>query len=233
MATPMSAILSAGASFTPSPVMATMWPLRRRISTSRTLSSGATRAMTPMSSIAASASSSDIAANSAPVIARPSMPSWRAMASAVTAWSPVIIRTWMPAECAFAMASRRLGARRVDDADQRQELEVGHERQQVRVRVEGGRVEVPLGGGHDPQALRAESLVLGQVRARGPGRPGTASPSGPMRRRGARQELVGGALDVGADDGLARVVLHAVERGHELVGRVERQRRRRADTARG
>ena len=28
IATPMSAFLSAGASFTPSPVMATMWPLR-------------------------------------------------------------------------------------------------------------------------------------------------------------------------------------------------------------
>ncbi len=51
IATPMSAVLRAGASFTPSPVMATMWPLRRRISTRRTLSSGATRAMTPMSSI--------------------------------------------------------------------------------------------------------------------------------------------------------------------------------------
>ena len=68
------------------------------MSTRWTLSSGATRAMTPMSSIWPSASSSLIAANSAPVIARPSMPSWLAIASAVTAWSPVIIRTWMPAD---------------------------------------------------------------------------------------------------------------------------------------
>ena len=58
----------------------------------------------------------------------------------------------------------RLGAWRVDDADEGEELEVGHGRQQIGVRVEGRRVEVPLGGGQDPQALRAELLVLGQVR---------------------------------------------------------------------
>ncbi|MEZ4715952.1 MAG: hypothetical protein R2851_07670 [Caldilineaceae bacterium] len=42
-------------------------------------------------------SSSDMAANSAPVSAVPVMPSSRPMAAAVTAWSPVIMRTWMPA----------------------------------------------------------------------------------------------------------------------------------------
>ena len=46
-----------------------------------------------------------MAANSAPVIARPVMPSWRAIASAVTAWSPVIMRTWMPAAWAIAIAA--------------------------------------------------------------------------------------------------------------------------------
>ena len=46
-----------------------------------------------------------------------------------------------------------------------------------------------------------------------------------MRPGRARQELVRRALDEGADDRLARVVLHPVERGHELVGRVERQGR--------
>ena len=54
IATPMSAFLSAGASLTPSPVIATTWPLRLRMSTRWTLSSGATRAMTPMSSISRS-----------------------------------------------------------------------------------------------------------------------------------------------------------------------------------
>jgi hypothetical protein len=49
IATPMSARLRAGASLTPSPVIATTLPLRFNMSTSRTLSSGATRATTPIS----------------------------------------------------------------------------------------------------------------------------------------------------------------------------------------
>ena len=70
---------------------------------------------------AASASSSDMAENSAPVMARPSMPSWRAIASAVTAWSPVIIRTWMPADLRLGDGVASLGPRRVDDPDERQQ----------------------------------------------------------------------------------------------------------------
>ena len=53
MATPMSAALIAGASLTPSPVMATTWPFRLRVSAS-TLCSGATRPTTPMPSMRAS-----------------------------------------------------------------------------------------------------------------------------------------------------------------------------------
>ena len=44
MATPMSAVLRAGASFTPSPVIATMWPSSCSASTIRSLWAGATRA---------------------------------------------------------------------------------------------------------------------------------------------------------------------------------------------
>ena len=97
MATPMSAALRAGASFTPSPVMATTLWLRLSSRTMRSLSSGATRATTPICGSCSSSSSSGMAANSAPVMARPSMPSSPAMAAAVVAWSPVIIRTRMPA----------------------------------------------------------------------------------------------------------------------------------------
>ena len=79
---PMSAFLTAGASLTPSPVMATIWPFFRKTSTRRTLCSGLTRAITPMPSTLASASSSLMAANSAPVSAVPSMPSWPATAAA-------------------------------------------------------------------------------------------------------------------------------------------------------
>ena len=46
-----------------------------------------------------------MAANCAPVSAVPSMPSSWPIAAAVTAWSPVIMRTWMPALWHLAMAS--------------------------------------------------------------------------------------------------------------------------------
>ena len=65
--------------------------------------------MTPISSIWLSASSSLKAAKSAPVIARPVMPSCPAMAAPVTAWSPVIMRIWMPAERALAMEALASG----------------------------------------------------------------------------------------------------------------------------
>ena len=38
-----------------------------------------------------------------------------------------------------------------------------HEREQLNPGIEGPRVEVPAGGGHDPQALFPEPPVLGQV----------------------------------------------------------------------
>jgi hypothetical protein len=85
IAMPMSAFFTAGASLTPSPVMATMWPFFLSTSTRRTLCSGVTRAITPMPSIAARACSSLIAPNSAPVMTLPSMPSWLATEAAVTA----------------------------------------------------------------------------------------------------------------------------------------------------
>ena len=82
---PMSAFFTAGASLTPSPVIATIWPFFLRTSTRRTLCPGLTRAITPMPSTLTRASSSLMAANSAPVSTVPSMPSWRAVAAAVTA----------------------------------------------------------------------------------------------------------------------------------------------------
>ena len=142
------------------------------------------------------------------------------MASAVTAWSPVIMRTWMPAAWAVAMdalASARGGSTMPTRASS------------VRSETSGSRsafgsnglgVEVALRGGHDPQALSAEALVLGQV--------GVADlvdghvlAGAVVGGRRPRQELVRGALDVAADDVLAGVVLHGVEGGHELVGGVE------------
>ena len=85
IAIPMPAFFSAGASLTPSPVVATMPPFRLSTSTGRTLCSGVTRAITPASPVVSIASSSLIASNCAPLMTVPSMPSWRAIAAAVTA----------------------------------------------------------------------------------------------------------------------------------------------------
>ena len=99
IAMPMSAFLSAGASLTPSPVIATTWPWACSAVTTRSLCEGETRAKTVMSSSARSSSASSIASSSAPETTRPCCrsPISRAIASAVTGWSPVIITTRMPA----------------------------------------------------------------------------------------------------------------------------------------
>ena len=99
------------------------------MSTSRTLSSGVTRAITPMLvDLRRAPRRRSSRANSAPVIARPSMPSLRAIASAVTAWSPVIIRTWMPGRLRLGDRRLRLRPRRVDDADEREQRQAVDER---------------------------------------------------------------------------------------------------------
>ena len=92
------------------------------------------------------------------------MPSWRAIASAVMAWSPVIIRTWMPADLALAMASRasaRGGSTMPTRASSSRSVISGS---RSAFGSKRGGVEVALGGGHDAQALGAEPLVLGEVR---------------------------------------------------------------------
>ena len=107
IATPMSACRSAGASLTPSPVIAVTAPPACSARTSRSLCSGATRANTAVAGTRSRRSSSELAAISGPVIggACPTMPSSRPIAAAVAAWSPVIILTAMPARWQAAMAS--------------------------------------------------------------------------------------------------------------------------------
>ena len=105
MAMPMSAALMAGASLTPSPVIATTSPFFLSVSAMRALCSGATRPTTPMSSILLSRSSSGRAAKSAPRMASPGMPSSLATAAPVTTSSPVIMRTRMCACCAAITAA--------------------------------------------------------------------------------------------------------------------------------
>ena len=100
MAQPMSAARRAGASLTPSPVMATTWPSFCQARTMRILCSGDTLAKTENFPMSFSSSDRGIKSSSSPVMARsPSrkMFSSLAMATAVSLWSPVIITGRMPA----------------------------------------------------------------------------------------------------------------------------------------
>ena len=154
------------------------------------------------------------------------MPSWRAIASAVTAWSPVIIRTSMPAACAIAMAalaSGRGGSTMPTRASSVRSLTSGSRSPRSASNVAGSKSR--CAGRHDAQALAAEPLVLRHVRVRDLGRPGPSVPSASMADAGAREELVRGALDVQRTTSLPASSFMRVERGHELVGGVERDLR--------
>ena len=99
IATPIDAFLSAGASFTPSPVMATMFPDFLRASTILIFCFGLTLAYTWMSSAISRYSSAVSLDSSSPVIVLPvvRIPKSLAIAHAVFLWSPVIIFTLIPA----------------------------------------------------------------------------------------------------------------------------------------
>ena len=104
MAHPISAFFSAGASFTPSPVIATICPCACHALTILTLCSGETLAYTLIFSTLLVSSSSLIFARSEPVIAScPSsnIPNSLAIAIAVDLWSPVIITVFIPAVLHF------------------------------------------------------------------------------------------------------------------------------------
>ena len=101
MPTPMSAAFTAGASFTPSPVMAVTQPRCCQARTMRALCWGCTRAYTENSGALRRSSSSLMASSAAPVTTCPALltsPSVRPMAAAVSGWSPVIITVRMPAD---------------------------------------------------------------------------------------------------------------------------------------
>ena len=108
MAMPMSAAFSAGASFTPSPVMATTLPSACSTLMMRSLWAGATRAKTDVWRTAFAKPASSSASNSVPVSALApgsTIPKSSAMRAAVRGWSPVIMMTRIPARRASAMAS--------------------------------------------------------------------------------------------------------------------------------
>mmetsp|Transcript_32869 Transcript_32869/g.58901 ORF Transcript_32869/g.58901 Transcript_32869/m.58901 type:complete len:287 (-) Transcript_32869:1630-2490(-) len=121
MAMPTSASLMEGESFTPSPVIAAILPRLCSASTMRTLLSGEQRATMRGSSGILSRSSSLMASILGPVVMTPFaagpagiMPISFAMASAVAGWSPVSMRTTIPAEkhCFTAVMEDCLGGSR-------------------------------------------------------------------------------------------------------------------------
>mmetsp|Transcript_8292 Transcript_8292/g.20948 ORF Transcript_8292/g.20948 Transcript_8292/m.20948 type:complete len:394 (+) Transcript_8292:1225-2406(+) len=118
MAMPMSASLSAGASFTPSPVIATIWPCSLSSRTMSCLCLGSARENThPPGDISTRiCSARSMALNSRPVKLLPSasltaakMPMSVQIASAVSLLSPVITTTLMPAVLHASMAPRTSG----------------------------------------------------------------------------------------------------------------------------
>mmetsp|Transcript_50994 Transcript_50994/g.84528 ORF Transcript_50994/g.84528 Transcript_50994/m.84528 type:complete len:285 (+) Transcript_50994:864-1718(+) len=123
MATPMFAFLSAGASLTPSPVIATTMPCRCNSSTSRSLCNGSVRAKRLVLTTASSAVLSSSAVNSRPVRAQPDpewrvgscgfdaakIPTCRQSASAVALLSPVTTTTRMPASAHVSTALHTSG----------------------------------------------------------------------------------------------------------------------------
>ena len=177
IATPMSARLSAGASLTPSPVIATTLPLRFSMSTRRTLSSGATRATTPMLSSCSSSSASESAANSVPVSARPSIPELgrdRGRGRGVVAGDHAGAD---PRLLAAGDRVLRLLARRIDDRDERQQRQPLNllEQRRRRGRTPPGRCRARPRRAR--AALRRRDGRSRRGRGRGPLSAGTVEPS--------------------------------------------------------
>ncbi len=111
IATPTFARLSAGASLTPSPVIATTSPLACSACTRRSLCSGLALAKISTSVTTSVRRASSRCSISAPVSTRTSAarPSCWPIARAVAAWSPVIIFTRMPAARQLATACTASG----------------------------------------------------------------------------------------------------------------------------
>ena len=124
MATPMSAVFRAGASFTPSPVMATTLPFSLSSRTSRTLSSGATRATTPISS----SSPRELLVAHRGELGAGHRPSLDAQLGGDRGGGRGVVAGDHPNPDAGVVAlgdrGLGLGARRVDDADHREQREV-------------------------------------------------------------------------------------------------------------
>ena len=194
------------------------------MSTSRTFCSGVTRAITPMSSISrvgllvaelGELGAGDGAALDAE-LARDRLRGDRVVAGDHPDLDAGGVRD----------GDRRLRGRprRVDDADQREQREVVHQREQVGAGVEGRRRRSPCArwpsrAGPARRAARSRPCSGRRKSSSTAAR----SSAGSRCDAGAGQQLIGRALDEAADHVAAGLVGHAVEGRHQLVGGVERQ----------
>ena len=168
----------------------------------------------------ARAASSLSAANSVPVSARPSMPSWFAIAAAVVAWSPVIMRTRIPASLHSAIASLASlrGGSTMPTAPATSGPRTSSSSVAAGSNAPGSMSRVATASTRRPSpASRSFSARTRLAAALG----GNGRAVGVADLRRPREQDVGRALDEAADD-LPAAVLHLVERRHELVVGVER-----------
>ena len=225
IAIPMWAALIDGASLTPSPVIATTSPFCLSVSTSNTLCSGATRPTTPMLSIrfirSASLERRELRAEDRLAVDPQLLGDRRAGHDVVTGDHA------NPDVRALGILDRLLGrrARWVDHPDEARHLKPVDVAQQIAGR---GRTSPGRCHGHRPPSRAARPLpsaaTCPSVSALQLGRP-TGCSRRPKRRsrRGSSPPAL--PLDEAANDFIARRVGRLRERGHQLVGRVERKRR--------
>ena len=153
IAMPMSAALIAGASFTPSPVMATTSPFAFSVSARSTLCSGATRPTTPIASIR---SMSLRLRERRELGSQDRLSGDPELFGDRRAGDHVVTRHHPHADVGCLRVgdrALRLVTRRVEHADEARHLELDDVGEQVAVGVEVGRVEVAVGRGHHPKAL--------------------------------------------------------------------------------
>ena len=205
IATPMSAVLSAGASFTPSPVIATTLPLRLSSCTSRILSSGATRATTPMFGEVGQelvvGHRCELRAGERPALDAELLGDRGGGGGVVAGDHPDLDA----GRVALGDRGLRLGAGRVDDADHGEQRQVGAPAGADR---RPGRTVPGRSRAGRPPSPAHRSWPSGRWRrARGDGcrrSPATRLAVGRPEGPAAVDQDVGGALDVAAHDRSAR-----------------------------
>ena len=196
------------------------------MSTSRTLSSGVTRAITPISSISRVSSSSLIVAELGAgdrAALDPELAGDRLRRDGVVAGDHPHLD---PGRLRERDRRLRRRARRVDDADEREHRQPVEQRQQVgrSGRTSPGRSPCARSRARAGPACRAARSRPGSARGSSSSTGDRRQVAGVERRDAARASSWSGApLTKHAHDVLAGLVLHPVEGRHQLVGGVERQ----------